>query len=213
MFCLPQIFRSSLVEMVCLHLPPHVIEKAKEELSALRLLSENQFNLRVGIVRLSILEEQGSQVLVAKHQMDNGQHLAMFSGGGLSLAEDLIKGDIEQYGVPVMDKETVNLERLSCRWQPIPSTNGVMLSILVQALKLIDTTSSQIRRIQCRTESDLRFYSRSQSSQPRKNETKKWIGDSQIEFSNQPKEMEVAPDTTIFLARILSALDQRWHKV
>ena len=117
-------------------LPPHVIEKAKEELSALRLLSESQFNLtlRVGIVQLSILEEQGAQVLVAKHQMENGQHLAMFSGGGLSLAEDLIKGDIEQYGVPVMDKETVNLERLSCRWQPIPSTNGVMLSILIQAL-------------------------------------------------------------------------------
>ena len=64
-------------------LPPHIIEKAKEELSALRLLSESQFNLtlRVRIVHLSILEEQGSQVLVAKHQMENGQHLAMFSGG------------------------------------------------------------------------------------------------------------------------------------
>ena len=112
----------------------------------MRLLSESQFNLtlRVGIVQLSTLEEQGSQVLVAKHQMENGQHLAMFSGGGLSLAEDLIKGDIEQYGVPVMDKETVNLERLSCRWQPIPSTNGVMLSILVQALEN-PSTPPQVR--------------------------------------------------------------------
>ena len=117
-------------------LPPDVIDKAKEELSALRMLSEKQFNLtlRVGMVQLSTLEKQGSQVLVAKYQMENGQHLAMFSGGGLSLAEDLIKGDIEQYGIPVMDKETVNLERLSCRWRPIPATNDIMLSILVQVM-------------------------------------------------------------------------------
>jgi len=121
-------------------LPPDVLEAAKEELSALRLLSESKYNLnlRVGIVQHSILEAQGSPVLVAKHQMQNGQHLAMFSGGGLSLAEDLIKGDIQKYGVPVMNKTSVNLERLSCRWQPIPSTNGVMLSILVQALDNTD---------------------------------------------------------------------------
>ena len=121
-------------------LPPEVLEQAKEELSALRLLSESKYNLnlRVGLVQHSILEAEGSPVLVAKHQMQNGQHLAMFSGGGLSLAEDLIKGDIQKYGVPVMNKTSVNLERLSCRWQPIPSTNGVMLSILVQALDNTD---------------------------------------------------------------------------
>ncbi len=126
-------------------LPPTVLEQAKEELSALRLLSESKYNLtlRVGIVQHSILEEQGAPVMVAKHQMTNGQCLAMFSGGGLSLAEDLIKGDIEQYGVPVMNQTSVNLERLSCRWHPIPSTHGVMLSILVQALEHTEMTSQQ----------------------------------------------------------------------
>lgn len=134
-------------------LPSTVMDSVQKELSALRLLSETQFkfDLRVGIVPMTTIERHGGTISIAKYKMGNGQCLAMFTGGGLSLAEDLIKGNIEQYGVPKMEQTHVNLERLSCRWHPIPASNDVVLSILIQALP--DThTPPQTRYQQFSTE-------------------------------------------------------------
>ena len=89
-----------------------------------------------------------------------------------------------------------------------------MLSILVQALEN-PSTPPQVRYEEFTAKLN-QILGSIQDHNPvnhAKMKQKKWIGDSQIEFSNQPKEMEVASDSNVFLPRILSALDQRGQKV
>lgn len=127
-------------------LPPHVLEQAKEELSALRLLAREQYDLelRVGLVPMMDIYAEGLDIQVAKYQMKHGTHLAMFSGGGLGLADTLIKRDQAKYEVPIMNQTTVDLARLSCRWKPIPATQDEIISILVQATPSEDRTTAEI---------------------------------------------------------------------
>ena len=42
-----------------------------------------------------------------------------------------------------MDKATVNLSRLACRWNPIPATHDEVISLLVQALPIEENTTSE----------------------------------------------------------------------
>jgi hypothetical protein len=74
-------------------------------------------------------------VLVAKYQLTPGNNLATFAGGGLELADRLIKTDPafaleEQY-----DPEPPDLRGLSCRWEPYRSLRGHMLTLLVRPLE------------------------------------------------------------------------------
>jgi Protein of unknown function (DUF3095) len=74
-------------------------------------------------------------VLVAKYQLSPGNNLAMFAGGGLELADRLIKSDpafaLEQRDDPAPP----DLHGLSCRWEPYRSLRGHMLTLLVRPLE------------------------------------------------------------------------------
>jgi len=94
-------------------------------------------DLRVGAVTLPAIRAQGANVQVAKFRLSPGNHLAMFSGGGVSLADRLIKADTGDQGYLFTESgegDEPDLEGLSCRWEPLKSRHGVMLSILVQPL-------------------------------------------------------------------------------
>mgnify|MGYP001329148373 FL=1 len=56
--------------------------------------------------------------------------IAIFRGG-LSIAEDLIKGDEEKYEVENRNSPLATLDGLSCTWQPISNQRGHMMSLLV----------------------------------------------------------------------------------
>jgi hypothetical protein len=74
-------------------------------------------------------------VRVAKYQLSPGNHLAMFAGGGLELAERLIKSDPAFALEEQDDPEPPDLHGLSCRWEPYRSLRGLMLTLLVQPLE------------------------------------------------------------------------------
>lgn len=57
----------------------------------------------------------------------------MFKGGGIALAETLVKKSSEYLLTPSASAET-EVTGLSCRWQPIKSRNGTMLTLLVMEL-------------------------------------------------------------------------------
>lgn len=102
-------------------------------------LAQASFNLdlRVGAVSLPAIRAQGANVQVAKFRLSPGNYLAMFNGGGVSLADRLIKADTGDQGFLFLesgDGDEPDLEGLSCRWEPLKSRHGVMLSILVQPL-------------------------------------------------------------------------------
>ena len=68
---------------------------------------------------------------VAKHELSASKCIAIFRGGGLSIAEDLIKGNEEQYEIEDRNMPPATLSGLSCNWKPIENKRGHMMSLLV----------------------------------------------------------------------------------
>jgi len=117
--------------------PPYRLEASKTALSAVRHLSSSSFELalRVGIVPVAqVNRADNCQVLVGKYRLSPHNLLATFAGGGVEQAERWIKSH-PQYLLEEDIAQPPDLSGLSCRWEPLAAENGVMLSILVQALQ------------------------------------------------------------------------------
>ncbi len=117
-------------------IPPAAREAVADALIRTRRLARESFGLelRVGMVPLAELIQRGRRILVAKYQLSPGNHLAMFAGGGVQLADRLIK---DEAGFALEDAGAAgppDLEGLSCRWEPCPSLRGRMLTLLVRPL-------------------------------------------------------------------------------
>ena len=116
-------------------IPDHRIEAGKKALIGVQFLARTKFNLtlRVGVVSVESINRSGTnKVLVGKYQLSPGNALATFSGGGIELAETWIKAN-SKYLITDTDETPPDLSGLSCRWEPLATENGVMLSMLVQA--------------------------------------------------------------------------------
>jgi len=116
-------------------IPPSHINIVKKTLGALKTLSKENFGLelRVGVVDVAtvVQVDQDVEVEVAKFRMAPKQCVAIIRGGGLAVAETLIKDPNSQYEVAAQDPMLVSLAGLSCRWLPIPNRQGTTLSLLV----------------------------------------------------------------------------------
>ncbi len=118
--------------------PPSLRAKAENELVALQKMARLKFDLdlRVGVVPVADLRQRKTDVKVRKYQLSEGNFLAMFSGGGIELADRLLKSDSDDnpYTLkPNMDAGLPSLDGLSCRWEPLKPRGGVMLTMMVKA--------------------------------------------------------------------------------
>lgn len=92
--------------------------------------------LRIGCVPIFTLREKGVDIKVAKQSLPAGFKLAHFTGGGVVLADQLVKEHIQTYGITTQDShQKINLMGLECRWNDVPSVNGQMVTLLVQPQK------------------------------------------------------------------------------
>ncbi len=120
-------------------IPPQSEAPVRTALSGLQQLSQKVFglSLRVGLVPVAEITARGCTIRIARYGLSTENSLAFFAGGGVELAESLIKGAVDdgRYCMDASDSaEGPDLSGLSCRWEPLRSSNGVMLAILVQAL-------------------------------------------------------------------------------
>ena len=116
--------------------PPQDLERCQKVLLEVRQLAEKKFNLslRVGVVPVAAIHNDGQlRVLVGKYQLSPHNLLATFTGGGIDLAETWIKSDPAFLLEQQPDDDAPDLSGLSCRWEPLTSRNGVMLSLLMRA--------------------------------------------------------------------------------
>lgn len=115
--------------------PNDLLPQVKNALLGVQSLSIEKFqlNLRIGLVKVRELYQEGYKLKVARHQLSAGKCIAMFIGGALQAAEDKIKLEPEKYNVSANEEIEPDLDGLSCRWNPIPNKNGLVLSILVLA--------------------------------------------------------------------------------
>jgi hypothetical protein len=116
--------------------PADRLPDCKKALLAVRRLAESNFNLslRVGVVPVATIHRLApARVLVGKYRLSPGNELAAFSGGGIEQAERWIKSDPAHLVEASADDGPPDLNGLSCRWEPLKSQNGVMISLLLKA--------------------------------------------------------------------------------
>ncbi|MBN8539531.1 MAG: DUF3095 domain-containing protein [Deltaproteobacteria bacterium] len=95
--------------------------------------------LRAGLVPVIELLNRGATIEVAKFAISEKSQIATIRGGGLQLAEKLIKNplpEFDKYRVIQLKNESANsanFEGLSCRWNPIKARKGEIMSLLVMA--------------------------------------------------------------------------------
>ncbi len=116
-------------------IPPRLKPVVVDALRRTRHFADSAFGLRlrIGIVPLSELKRRGAEVRIAKYQLSPGNDLAMFAGHGVALAERLVKDPADDsYRLPASEEDDPpDLEGLSCRWEPLTSARGTMLTVLV----------------------------------------------------------------------------------
>jgi hypothetical protein len=126
--------------------PGTVANEACDELRKLEAQCEAMFGLELRIAAISVgaLAKAGGNICVRKYQLNENNHLAMFAGGGIDLADVWLKSEssaYEKFRLRGERHEKPDLEGLSCRWEPLRNINGVMLTIIV---KQINDNSSDI---------------------------------------------------------------------
>jgi hypothetical protein len=116
-------------------IPSALCAQVDAELGSLIRLAADNFGLQLRVARIPIaeIEAAGSKVEVARFELEAGNTLAFFRGGGMELADHLAKTRYQDYAVPASAVAVEELAGLSCRWSPIPARKGCVLSILVKA--------------------------------------------------------------------------------
>lgn len=134
-FSIPFIFGG---DGASLCIPDSMVERARAALQATKRMAMDLYGieLRIGIVPVAFIREQGYDVLVARSRLSDSYSQAAFSGGGLQFAEESLKeaAVAERYAVAASVRPEGDFTGLECRWQNIPSAHGEIVSLIVQAV-------------------------------------------------------------------------------
>src|SRR5512139_330778 len=111
---------------------PGDLDRAREALAATAtwVREDLELMMRVALVPVSAIRGQGLDVRVARFGPSANLSYAMFSGGGLGWAEAAMKrGEFALAEAPAGTQP--DLTGLSCRFEEIPASRGLILSVLV----------------------------------------------------------------------------------
>ncbi|MEL0437893.1 DUF3095 domain-containing protein [Phycobacter sp. K97] len=111
--------------------PPEWARVARETLARLRewVLREFAISLRAAQMPIERIRAEGLDVTVARYAVSEDADYAMFSGGGLSWAEQQMKSGAYVVA-PAEEAGPPDLTGLSCRWDNTPARNGLILSLV-----------------------------------------------------------------------------------
>ncbi len=111
---------------------PQDAARVREALAATASWVRDELNLamRVALVPVAAVRAKGLDVRVARYAPSPYVSYAMFSGGGLGWAEAAMKRG-EFAVTPAAAGTMPDLSGLSCRFEEIPASRGMILSILV----------------------------------------------------------------------------------
>jgi hypothetical protein len=118
---------------------PDDLARARDALAATATWVRDDLDLlmRVALVPVKAVRAQGLDVRVARFGPSPNLSYAMFSGGGLGWAETAMKRG--EFAVEVAPSGTQpDLTGLSCRFEEIPATRGLILSVLVVPVRSAD---------------------------------------------------------------------------
>ena len=137
---------------ICVHKDDAIyVGKRLAKLQGLALANFD-LELRVAIIPIAAIRQHDVDVRVAKLEITEGKYIALFRGGGLAVADTLAKDGDDKYAIDIKEENLNSLEGLSCRWSPVPSRKGVVVSLMVmardvQAMSVYDTLLVRFRSI------------------------------------------------------------------
>jgi len=118
-------------------IPPNLLDGAKRVLGGARQIGnvEYELDLRTAIYPVSLIRQQGYDVRVARYRATEFYTQAIFTGGGISRAEELLKEPgYEKYDVQALkDAENVDFSGLECRWQEVEQPDKEVITLLVKS--------------------------------------------------------------------------------
>jgi hypothetical protein len=111
-------------------------EAALSALNGVRNLAKTYFNLdlRVGAVPVSEIRKLGAEVAVCCYRVTEGYRQALFFGGGIDVAEHLIKENL-QWQTAEDALASADLSGFECRWDHVPGPRGEVVALLVKILE------------------------------------------------------------------------------
>ena len=112
--------------------PPEAAAAARQALAetATWVQEDLDLTLRIGMVPVADIRAQGLDIRVARYAPSDNISIAMFSGGGMAWADAAMKrGEIAVPKAP--PGAHPDLSGLSCRYEEIPSSRGLVLSLVV----------------------------------------------------------------------------------
>ncbi len=112
---------------------------ARQALAGVQKLAreETGLTLRIAAIPLAHIRGEGGDVRLRKYELSPGNHLAMAVGGGLELADRILKNEelCRPFRIEDPDAPRPDLEGLSCRWEPLPSERGRILSLILKPVE------------------------------------------------------------------------------
>ena len=139
-----------------LMVPPQHAGAARLALARVRGFAQREFGLalRIGVAAVSLLRQFGSEVLVGRFEPTPGNSFGVFLGGGVGLLEAAVRGTADPALVALVaipdeldDAAPVDLAGLSCRWNPLRSGRGKMVTLIIQGAADPGALHAQVMRI------------------------------------------------------------------
>src|SRR5271166_4356427 len=111
---------------------PRCLARARDALAAVAAWVQDELDLtmRIALVPVARVHAQGLDVRVTRFAPSSNVSYAIFSGGGLGWADAAMKRG-ELAVAPAPPGTRPDLTGLSCRFSPIASARGVILSLLI----------------------------------------------------------------------------------
>ncbi len=128
--------------------PESRADVAREALASTKrwALDEFGFELRASLVPVRTIRQAGHDVRVARHRAAPQAVYAMFGGGGVAWAEERMKAG-ENLIEAAPPGTAPDLTGLSCRWTPMKSSTGHILTLLVVPEREDAATRAAIREV------------------------------------------------------------------
>lgn len=132
-------------------IPDSLLGEARRVLGGARKIGSQEYglDLRAAIFPVSKIRRQGYDIRVARYRASEFYTQAIFTGGGISHAEELLKDDgNKQFRVaPLEDAASVDFSGLECRWQEVEHQDKEVLTLLVKSNPAVEQPEQIYERV------------------------------------------------------------------
>ncbi|GJQ63479.1 MAG: hypothetical protein SCALA702_25320 [Melioribacteraceae bacterium] len=131
-------------------IPPEYLSEVEKVLDSTRKMARKSFNfdLRCAIIPVAEINALGKSIFVSKYKVSTQYSNAVFSGGGIDLAEQLLKDEnrSKQYAVKVFESSDnrADFSGLECRWDNVFPDTGKIVALLIKVSAKHNDNQSEI---------------------------------------------------------------------